>query len=547
MRKDLNLYGKIFKYLKQFSGEIIVLSLLTVVRIALTLPIPKTIDLLFMQLESRQLKQVAFWIGVVSALLLVTVVIEFISNLLIQKIGHSLTCAVRKELLQKILAQPYAMLLNLKTGDTIERISGDSMIFQEFVMGLVINPSIALVMLIVYSIVLFRLNVILTCIIVLSVILSVIVASAYHTKIVNASFKFRNGYGVLYNRLIELFSSLKLIKSMNYEDKHLHQFDVEFQTLRDDGKRMENIMSQSTFFNAFITTANLLLILIVGGYLIATKRFSVGQFISYYIFFQFVNLPIATLTAAIGGYQKSLSLIKRVFELMDMPSQIEHEEKQMITDTPFVYGDIQVKNVSFAYDNGNQIFTNFNCTFKKNAINVITGASGAGKTTLLDMLLKLYKPSTGEILVSSKNLNSISHAEYAKNIAVFTQNAIIFDDTVRNNISYFKEDASQDEIIAAAKKAHIHDYILTLPEQYKTITGESGNKLSGGESARIVLARIFLKQPSLIFMDEPTANIDGETEAIIYEALQELKSGSLIIVIAHTKTILPIADNVIAI
>ena len=129
MRKDLNLYGKIFKYLKQFSGEIVVLSLLTVVRIALTLPIPKTIDLFFMQLESRQLTQVAFWIGVVSALLLVTVVIEFISNLLIQKIGHSLTCAVRKELLQKILTQPYAMLLNLKTGDTIERISGDSMIF----------------------------------------------------------------------------------------------------------------------------------------------------------------------------------------------------------------------------------------------------------------------------------------------------------------------------------------------------------------------------------------------------------------------------------
>lgn len=547
MRKDLNLYGKIFKYLKQFRGEIVVLSSLMVVRIALTLPIPKTIDLFFMQLENQKLKQVALWIGVVSALLLVTVAIEFISNLLIQKIGHSLTCVVRKELLQKILAQPYARLLNLKTGDTIERISGDSMIFQEFVMGLVINPSIAVVMLIVYAIVLFRLNVILTCIIVLSVILSIILASAYHTKIVNASFKFRNGYGALYNRLIELFSSLKLIKSMNYEDKHLHQFDAEFQTLRDDGKCMENIMSQSTFFNAFITTANLLLILIVGGYLIATKRFSVGQFISYYIFLQFVNAPIATLTAAIGGYQKSLSLIKRVFELMDMPSQIEHDEKQMITDTPFVYGDIQVKNLSFAYDNGNQIFTNFNCTFKKNAINVITGASGAGKTTLLDMLLKLYKPNTGEILVNSENLNSISHAEYAKNIAVFTQNAIIFDDTVRNNISYFKEDASQDEIIAAAKKAHIHDYILTLPEQYKTTTGESGNKLSGGERARIVLARIFLKQPSFIFMDEPTANIDGETEAIIYEALQELKSGSLIIVIAHTKTILPLADNVVAI
>ncbi len=173
------------------------------------------------------------------------------------------------------------------------------------------------------------------------------------------------------------------------------------------------------------------------------------------------------------------------------------------------------------------------------------GPSGSGKTTLLDLLLNLYSPDSGTIFVGNKGLAEINRKDYAKQIAIFTQEAIIFDTTIAKNIAYFKPDASQEEIELAAKKAKIDDYIQSLELKYQSPTGERGNRLSGGEKARIVLARVFLQQPALIFMDEPTANIDPETEQVIYDSLLELKANTTIVLITHNPNALKIADHII--
>jgi ATP-binding cassette subfamily B protein len=207
--------------------------------------------------------------------------------------------------------------------------------------------------------------------------------------------------------------------------------------------------------------------------------------------------------------------------------------------------DIDVSNVEFAYTEDKKILDHFSCRFKEKAINVIIGHSGVGKTTLMDLLLRLYTPVKGEITIGGIDLSDLSSESFANRIGVFTQETIIFDGSIAQNIAYYKPDSTLKEIKAAAKKAHIHDYIQGLENQYDTLTGERGNKLSGGEKARIALARIFLKEPEIIFMDEPTSNIDQQTEEIIYDSLKRLKTKSTIIMIAHKKSAVSIADHVI--
>lgn len=458
-----------------------------------------------------------------------------------EKIGHGLTCLIRNQLLQKLLAQPYDNLVEQRTGDVVSRITGDSSLFQEYIMNVIINPLISGIMLVVYTIILFRINVTLSLITVLSFPLLALIISAYHQKTMNASFAYRDGYGEMYNKLIELFGAMKLVKAMKYEDRHSQDLAVTFEDLQDSGIEMNRLASRSTYLNALVTNINLLVVLIFGGYLTATGQLSFAQFISYYIFLQMAYSPIETITIAFASYQKGIGMLQRVFEILEL----EDQGPKQFGKEPFVYGDIEVKGVGFAYQDSRQIFSDYSCTLKKNSINVIVGPSGVGKTTLLDLALNLYTPQTGFIEIAGQDLQSMDPGDYAAHVALFTQEAIIFDDTIANNIAYFKPESTREEIMAAAKRAQIHNYIQSLDQGYDSLTGERGNRLSGGEKARIVLARIFLKQPALIFMDEPTSNIDSETERIVYHALTELKIHSTIVMIAHNKEALTIADHVI--
>lgn len=533
-------YFKIIRYLKYFKRHICILSILTIIRIAVTFPVPKAIEVFFEALAGNKAYHFLTMVPVISFLILFRIIFEYISNIEMQKIGYSLTCFIQNKLMEKILAQSFRDLTGVKTGDTVAKITGDSSLFQEYVMNVIINPIISGIMLTVYIVILFKINVALTLVTVISFPLLGIIIGVYHEKNVKAACVYRDRFGILYNRLIELFGALKLIKAMHYEQRHKFEIGKEFGNLKDSGIKMSRIGSTSAFFTALVMNANLLTVLIFGGYLSAMGKLTLAQFIPYYMFLQLSYSPIESITVAFGGYQKGLGMLKRVFDILLLEDKKEESGKGH-----FEYGDITVKNLGFSYSNGLKIFDNFNCSFKKNAINVIVGSSGKGKTTLLDILLKLYNPEKGSITLGGTPINVIQPSDYAAHIAVFTQAPVIFDDTISQNISYFKQESSMAEIEEAAKQAHLDAHIQTLEHKYDTQVGERGNNLSGGECARIGLARIFLKKPSIIFMDEPTANIDGATEKIIYDALKQLKEHSMIIMIAHNKSALSIADNII--
>ena len=475
-----------------------------------------------------------------SGLFLFGVWAGYLSDIRIQSIGHGLTNLIRGRLTEKILQLPYAELTKQRTGDAIARITGDSSVFQEYIMSVVINPLINAVLLLVYTAILFRIHTALSLVIVLSFPLLALIIGVFHKKTMKASFAFREGYGGMYNQLTELFFALKLIKAKKYEKRHGKYLKQTYDEVRQGGIKMNRLGSKSTHLNSLVINLNLLAVLIFGGYLTMSGQLSLAGFLSYYLILQLTYAPIESITIAFSSYQQGIGMLEKVFEILEAASE---QEKQK--GASFQPGKVKLNELTFAYPDSRNIFNGFSEELKPKAINVIVGPSGSGKTTLLDLLLNLYSPDFGTISIGNQLLGEIDKKDYADQIAIFTQEAIIFDTTIGQNIAYFKPDASPAEIRAAAQKAKIDDYIQTLENKYETLTGERGNRLSGGEKARIVLARVFLQKPALIFMDEPTANIDSETEQVIYDSLLELKKESTIVLITHNRDALKIADHVI--
>ena len=209
-----------------------------------------------------------------------------------------------------------------------------------------------------------------------------------------------------------------------------------------------------------------------------------------------------------------------------------------------INNNIEIKNVSFKYENIN-ILNDINLSIKKGKMIAIVGKSGSGKSTLADLLARFYDVNDGEILIDSCNIKEISIADLRDLIGIVSQESILFNDTIYNNIGLGKINASQEEIISAAKIANAHDFILQTKNGYQTNIGDKGNKLSGGEKQRITIARAILKNPEILILDEATSSLDAESEKLVQEALGNLMKGRTSLVIAHRISTIKLADEII--
>ena len=241
----------------------------------------------------------------------------------------------------------------------------------------------------------------------------------------------------------------------------------------------------------------------------------------------------------------TLNSAKRIFEIIDAkPTIIEKENKISLKD---IAGEIEFKNVSFSYDGNNQILKNIDFKIEANSTFGIVGKTGAGKSTLVHLLTRLYDVNDGDILIDGKNIKDVSLSDLHKNVALISQDVYMFKGSIKDNIAYAKENATFDEIIDAAKKAHAHEFVMELSDGYESIIGEGSVSLSGGEKQRISIARAILLDPKIIIFDEATAALDTKTERMIQESIYKLSKGRTVILIAHRLSTLKDADNLIVI
>ena len=252
--------------------------------------------------------------------------------------------------------------------------------------------------------------------------------------------------------------------------------------------------------------------------------------------------PTAALSALSNNLHHTLASGNRVLDILEETPVVED-----ITDgVDMVAGDIRCEAVDFAYKTATPVLDKFSAVFGENKIHGILGKSGCGKSTLLKLLMRFYETDGGEITYGTDNVNHIKTSSLRKNISYVTQETFLFSDTIANNIRVAKADATMEEIVAAAKKASIHDFIMSTPEGYDTKLAELGDSISGGEKQRIGIARAFLHDSKMIFLDEPTSNIDSLNEGMILRSLNQEKKDKTIILVSHRKSTMGIADNVIA-
>ena len=240
-------------------------------------------------------------------------------------------------------------------------------------------------------------------------------------------------------------------------------------------------------------------------------------------------------------FQNGITGFQRYLEIMD---ENKEKDKPHAINLQNVHGDIEFKNVDFSYE-GNKVLNNVSLNINKGKTLAIVGESGGGKTTLCNLIPRFYDIESGDILIDGKSIYDIKLDSLRANIGIVQQEVFLFTGTIRDNILYGKTDATEEELIDAAKMANIHDFIDELPEGYDTYIGERGVKLSGGQKQRISIARVFLKNPPIIILDEATSALDNVTERKIQESLEKLCSGRTTIVVAHRLSTIRKADKIV--
>lgn len=333
----------------------------------------------------------------------------------------------------------------------------------------------------------------------------------------------------------------KAYANSDFEKKKFEKNNEKFVVARSKSYKYFSIYSASM---GFVTLLYNVIVLLAGALfcIYDKENFDYADLTTFMISINLFTQPITTLIAFFEQLQDGVTGLERYFDIMDVPVE---EDNPDALDINRLSGSIEFRNVNFSYDEDRPILSNVNFTVPEGKTYALVGASGGGKTTLAHLIPKFYKIESGDILIDGISINDIKSSSLRKNIGIVQQDVFLFTGTFRENVAYGNPNATEEDIIEAAKKANLYDYIMSLPEGFDTEIGERGVKISGGQKQRLSIARVFVKNPSILILDEATSALDNTTEALIQQSLSELCVGRTAIVIAHRLSTVRNADKII--
>jgi ATP-binding cassette subfamily B protein len=270
--------------------------------------------------------------------------------------------------------------------------------------------------------------------------------------------------------------------------------------------------------------------MVAGGYFVYTGSINIGDFVAYIIYMTQFLQPLNILLRFVEQYQEGMAGFRRFVEILKLQPETELSNEKFLEN---VHGEISFKDVSFSYDDKNTVLKDINLTIKKGESVAIVGPSGSGKTTLCNLIPRFYDIDSGSITIDSVDINTVCLESLRKNIGIVQQDVFLFSGSIRENVAYGKLDATDDEIKLACIKANADEFITAMPYGYETIIGERGIKLSGGQKQRLSIARMFLKNPPILILDEATSSLDNKSESIIQNSIEELSKDRTTLIIAH--------------
>jgi ATP-binding cassette subfamily B protein len=345
--------------------------------------------------------------------------------------------------------------------------------------------------------------------------------------------------------LQESLTGVRIVKSFAQEKSEGKKFADDSRRLFDTQIDAARIVAFNTPLMVFLIGAPTALVLWYGGHQVIAGNLTIGGVVQFIMYLGMLAMPIRALGMVTNMYSRSMSAGERILEILDTKSPVKEKPDAIVLDK--LKGQVVFEDVSFGYAENAPALHSINFSAQPGQLVALVGASGSGKSTIINLILRFYDVTGGRITMDGIDIRDISLASLRKNIGTAQQDVFLFSTTIRNNIAYGMPDAGIEQVIAAAKAAQIHDFIMSLPDGYETWVGERGHTLSGGEKQRVTIARAILKNPSILILDEITSSVDAETERLIRRAVDELIKGRTTFIISHRLPIITNADLILVI
>ena len=377
--------------------------------------------------------------------------------------------------------------------------------------------------------------------------ISALIISSIVKKLKKHAAQSQQAMGSILGTVEETITGIKVIKAFNAEASQEQKFQAKTKWYSHALKLMLFRQYSASPVSETLSVTVVAGIMLYGGSLVLQKDFnlSASEFITYIIVFSQILSPAKAISTAIGNIQRGLVAGERIFEILDAKRPIQ-DLPNAKTLTSFEK-EIVFKNVDFTFEDGRQVLKDINFIIPKGKYIALVGPSGGGKSTLSDMIPRFHNPTKGEILIDGHDLRTLKAASIRQFLGVVTQESILFNDTIFNNIAFGCNGVSEASVLQAAKIAHAHEFIIQTDNGYQTVIGDQGLKLSGGQRQRLTIARAILHNPDILILDEATSALDSESEKLVQDALQQLLIGRTSLVIAHRLSTIQHADEILVI
>lgn len=456
--------------------------------------------------------------------------------------GVKMQINMRRDIFTHLQKLPFSYFDENKTGTIMSRVINDLMEISELAHHGPEDLFISFIMLVGSFIILCTINLPLTILIFMLIPVLVWFSMKQRIRLSDAFMETRKTVGEVNANLENSISGIRVSKAFTNDEYEVEKFqegNINFGVARKKAyKVMADFHTGTNFIMDFLT-----IVALAGGGIFYFKGvINFGDFTAFLLYIGMFSSPIKRLIGFIEQYQSGMTGFKRFMEIIEENPEIENPNAK---DVGSLKGEIKFKKVSFSYDENKNILSNLDLNINMGKTVALVGPSGGGKTTLCHLIPRFYEINSGEISIDGINIADMTRASLRSNIGIVQQEVFLFTGTIYDNILYGNVDATEAEVIEAAKKANIHDYIMSLENGYNTYIGERGVKLSGGQKQRISIARVFLKNPPILILDEATSALDNATELLIQKSLEDLCKGRTTVVVAHRLSTIKNADEII--